>query len=214
MNESAAGERRKSLIPRTQPSQKRSIARREQILEVAAGLLERLGPSALTTIRIAQEVGISVGTLYHYFPNKEAILHAMGEHWLEQMAKALNEQHPLALVDVDSFVAIFVKQMNKLYRLQKGLLHLVQGMFAIPQLMPLDEQHDELVINYVSKSLPKLGIRLSLVERQRIGRSFHEVSHALLLVVAHQNQRRASATLAELNLLLASLLKSHLMPTS
>jgi AcrR family transcriptional regulator len=209
MNLPAAGEQGKSLTPRTKPSQKRSIARREQILEVAAGLLEKLGPSALTTIRIAQEVGISVGTLYHYFPNKEAILHAMGEHWLEQMAKALNEQNPLAPADVDSFVAMFVNQMNKLYRLQKGLLHLVQGMFAIPQLMPLDEQHDELVISYVSKSLPTLGITLSPAERQRIGRSFHEVSHALLLVVAHQNKRRATCTLVELNLLLTTLLKSY-----
>jgi AcrR family transcriptional regulator len=209
MKASSAGEQLKSLTPRTKPSQKRSIARREQILEVAAGLLERLGPSALTTIRIAQEVGISVGTLYHYFPNKEAILHAMGEHWLEQMAKTLDEQSQLDLTDVDTFVAKFVSQMNKLYRLQKGLLHLVQGMFAIPQLMPLDEQHDELVIAYVSKSLPMLGIQLSLSERQRIGRSFHEVSHALLLVVAHQNQKRATTTLTELNLLLATLLKFY-----
>lgn len=214
MNLATAGEQLKSLTPRTKPSQKRSIARREQILEVAAGLLEKLGPNALTTIRIAQEVGISVGTLYHYFPNKEAILHAMGEHWLDQMARALNEQSQLVVTDIDTFVAKFVSQMNKLYRLQKGLLHLVQGMFAIPQLMPLDEQHDELVIAYVSRSLPMLGINLSLSERQRIGRSFHEVSHALLLVIVHQNQKRAKNTLAELNLLLASLLSFHLAPGS
>lgn len=199
---------RKPLGPRSTPIQKRSKARREQILDVAAGLLEKLGSNSLTTIRIAEEVGISVGTLYHYFPNKEAILHAMGQHWLEQMAVTLQspDNQP---GDIDAFVERFVKQMLSLYRQQKGLLHLVQGMFAIPQLMPLDQQHDDLVIEHVANSLPTLGIDKPKTERQRIGRSFHEVSHALLLVVVNQSAKRGNSTLAELKLLLGSLLNSH-----
>ncbi|GGD63211.1 TetR/AcrR family transcriptional regulator [Lacimicrobium alkaliphilum] len=199
---------RKPLGPRSTPIQKRSKARREQILDVAAGLLEKLGSNSLTTIRIAEEVGISVGTLYHYFPNKEAILYAMGQHWLEEMATTL-ESPDNQPVNVETFVEHFVQQILKLYRQQNGLLHLVQGMFAIPQLMPLDQQHDDLVIDYVANSLPALGIDKAKAERQRIGRSFHEVSHALLLVVVNQSPRRGNSTLAELKLLLRSLLNSH-----
>ncbi|GAA0355538.1 TetR/AcrR family transcriptional regulator [Bowmanella denitrificans] len=198
----------KPLQPRNLPSQKRSIARQEQILEVAGELLEKLGPAALTTIRIAEEVGISVGTLYHYFPNKEAILHAMGQRWLQQMANTLTQDEHYSPATLQEFVELFVNHMHQLYRKQRGLLHLVQGMFAIPQLMTLDEQHDELVINHVASRLEKLGVPLPLSERQRIGRTFHETSHALLLVVVNQSKPRGSKTLEELKRMLHTLAQS------
>lgn len=198
----------KPLTPRVSPSQKRSIARQEQILEVAAELLEKLGPATLTTIRIAEDVGISVGTLYHYYPNKEAILHAMGQRWLQQMAQTLKQDEQQSPADLNDFVQLFVSHMHQLYRKQRGILHLVQGMFAIPQLMPLDEQHDELVINHVASRLEELGVKLPLSERQRIGRTFHETSHALLLVVVNQSKPRGSKTLEELKRMLQTLVMS------
>lgn len=199
----------KSLDPRSTPTQRRSRARREQILEVAGGLLEKLGTHNLTTIRIAEEVGISVGTLYHYFPNKQAILYAMGQQWLEQMAVTLENDGRQLPRSSSRFVEQFVDHMLALYRQQRGLLHLVQGMFAIPELMPLDEQHDELVIDHVAGHLARGSKALPLAERQRIGRAFHEISHALLLVVVNQSQTRGSKTLKELRLLLQTLLDSH-----
>jgi AcrR family transcriptional regulator len=49
----------------------------EVILEATARILQREGPAALNTNYIAERAGISVGTLYQYFSNKEAILVAM-----------------------------------------------------------------------------------------------------------------------------------------
>ena len=72
----------RKLTPRNQPVQKRAMARRNQILEVTAELLEQVGQDDLTTILVAKRVGISVGTLYHYFPNKYAIMYALAEQWV------------------------------------------------------------------------------------------------------------------------------------
>lgn len=202
----------KPLAPRNLPAQQRSIERRQQILEVAAELLERLGANEFTTIRIAEAVGISVGTLYHYFPNKEAILHAIGQHWLEQIEATLAQIQQASWQDTSEYVETFIHDMLVLYRQQKGLLHLVQNLFALPHLMPLDEKHDEVVIQHVVQGLVRLGYRAETSELERIGRAFHEVSHALLLVVVHQSQSRGDKTLSDLRCLLIALLNRHARP--
>jgi len=60
--------------PRKTAKQARSRATQEAILEAAARILETRGRDALTTNAIATRAGVSIGSLYQYFPNKEAIL--------------------------------------------------------------------------------------------------------------------------------------------
>ena len=80
---------RRKLTPRNTPIQKRALERRDKILEVTAVLLEEIGQDDLTTILVAKRAEVSVGTLYHYFPNKYAILYALAERWLGEMDIAL-----------------------------------------------------------------------------------------------------------------------------
>lgn len=61
-------------MPRRQPKQRRSIEMCDRILEAAARVFTQHGYARGTTNRIAEEAGISVGSLYQYFPNKEALL--------------------------------------------------------------------------------------------------------------------------------------------
>jgi AcrR family transcriptional regulator len=64
---------RKPISPRKRPLQARSKQTVEWILEAAARVFRAEGFEA-TTNRIAELAGVSVGTLYEYFPNKEALL--------------------------------------------------------------------------------------------------------------------------------------------
>ncbi len=73
------------LAPRAYPKQARSQASIARILGATQAILLRDGPSALTTPAIAAESGISVGVLYRYFPNKEAIVLALYEQRLAQI---------------------------------------------------------------------------------------------------------------------------------
>ena len=59
---------------RKSPRQRRSRQLVEDILEAAIRVLSREGASRFTTARVAETAGVSVGSLYQYFPNKEAIL--------------------------------------------------------------------------------------------------------------------------------------------
>jgi AcrR family transcriptional regulator len=69
-------------LQRRMPQQDRSRDTVETIFEAAARIIEHQGQAALNTNHIAARAGISVGTLYQYFPSKEAILVAMARREL------------------------------------------------------------------------------------------------------------------------------------
>ena len=75
VQEAGLPRRRKPLTaPRKQPKQERSTRLVEAILTAAIRVLEREGAVAFTTVRVAEVAGVSVGSLYQYFPNKASIL--------------------------------------------------------------------------------------------------------------------------------------------
>ena len=59
---------------RRSPKQSRSRATCDAILEAASQILERDGPAGFNTASVAERAGVSIGTLYQYFPDKQAIL--------------------------------------------------------------------------------------------------------------------------------------------
>jgi AcrR family transcriptional regulator len=63
-----------ATAPRKEPKQARSAHLVDSILKAAIRVLEREGATAFATIRVAEQAGVSVGSLYQYFPNKESIL--------------------------------------------------------------------------------------------------------------------------------------------
>ena len=80
-----------ALEPRKRPVQARSAASVEAILNATVQVLLRVGKERLTTTRVAQRAGVSVGTLYQYFPNKSALLQAALRQHLESMVEATEQ---------------------------------------------------------------------------------------------------------------------------
>lgn len=79
------------LQPRKSPVQARSTASVNAILEATIQVLLDVGKEQLTTTRVAHRAGVSVGTLYQYFPNKSALLQAALRNHLESVAEALEQ---------------------------------------------------------------------------------------------------------------------------
>jgi len=69
--------RRALTNPRKQASQQRSRATVDALIEATARILVREGFDAASTNRIAEQAGVSVGSLYQYFPSKEALVAAV-----------------------------------------------------------------------------------------------------------------------------------------
>ncbi len=101
------------LAPRKRPRQKRSEVTIDAVFQASIQVLLADGLQGLTTTRVAGRAGVSVGTLYQYFPNKHALLYAVLEQHLTRVslavgAAALSVQgQPLASMVaavVDAFV--------------------------------------------------------------------------------------------------------------
>lgn len=80
---------RKAIQPaspnRRKPKQQRAIATVEAVLDAAVRILKREGASSLTTNRIAEVAGVSIGSVYQYFPDKAAIFSALHRRHVQEI---------------------------------------------------------------------------------------------------------------------------------
>jgi AcrR family transcriptional regulator len=78
-----------TLEPRKSPVQARSAASVEAILKATIQVLLKVGKERLTTTRVAARAGVSVGTLYQYFPNKGALLRGALQRHLDEIGAVI-----------------------------------------------------------------------------------------------------------------------------
>lgn len=74
------------LSPRKRPRQARAAVTLDAIFEATIQVLVSDGPRRLTTTRVAERAGVSVGTMYQYFPHKQALFYALNERYLDIVA--------------------------------------------------------------------------------------------------------------------------------
>lgn len=79
------------LEPRKSPVQARSSASVEAICEATIQVLLSVGKERLTTTKVAARAGVSVGTLYQYFPNKSSLLQAVLRRHMEEVTRAVEQ---------------------------------------------------------------------------------------------------------------------------
>jgi AcrR family transcriptional regulator len=80
-----------ALEPRKQPRQRRSAATRDAIVEAATQILARDGLAGFNTNAVAARAGVSIGSLYQYFANKDALMLALIRRQQESQAQTVAE---------------------------------------------------------------------------------------------------------------------------
>ncbi|MBA1276048.1 TetR/AcrR family transcriptional regulator [Pseudomonas azotifigens] len=80
---------RNALNPRKTPAQGRSKVTVDAIFEATIQVLLADGLQRLTTTRVAERAGVSVGTLYQYYPNKQSLLFAVLKRHLERISQSI-----------------------------------------------------------------------------------------------------------------------------
>ena len=78
-----------AMSPRKKPSQGRAQATVDALLQATAHILVSDGYEKLSTNRVAAVAGVSIGSLYQYFPSKEALVAALGERHHDEMMSVL-----------------------------------------------------------------------------------------------------------------------------
>src|SRR6187402_989976 len=96
--------------PRKRPRQERSKATVETILAATARVLVKKGFDGLTTNAVADQAGVSIGSLYQYFPSKESLVSALIDQHIECMnASILSELTRLAGLPMAQLVRAIVE---------------------------------------------------------------------------------------------------------
>jgi AcrR family transcriptional regulator len=100
------------------PQQDRGERRVAEVLEAAAGVIAERGYDGATMTEIAERAGSSIGALYQYFPNKEAIARALRHRCAEEMkalwAPLASEGAGLSMEElVDRMLAVLIDFMKK-----------------------------------------------------------------------------------------------------
>ena len=116
---------------RKKPKQQRSKFMVESILEASARLLKELPYDKFTTNKVADKAGISVGSLYQYFPNKESILFELEKKEVNLMMEKVNS-------------LLFEEKFTPLKRLYNALEYFFEAESAIYQIpIPFTSNHNE-----------------------------------------------------------------------
>ena len=106
---------------RTEPIQQRSAARLSGLLDAAAAVVDEVGFDRITTAMVAERAGASIGTVYRYYPDRVAVLHALHERAVVRFRqRVVDELGATTLTSwwdaVDCVVTAFVG----LYRTEPG----------------------------------------------------------------------------------------------
>lgn len=150
------------LRPRKRARQQRSTQTVEAILTAAARILERGGLEAANTNAIAALAGVSIGSLYQYFPNRDAILFELLRRAERRMADALAEaidatkELPFA-ARLKLLIAGAVRQQFERPALARALDYFESRAPADPDLEAIDQEIVERLAGFLSALQPPMA---------------------------------------------------------
>lgn len=105
------------LNPRKAPRQNRAKATQDAILQAAAHVIARGGLAAFNTNAVAKRAGVSIGSLYQYFPHKDALMVALIEQsQRQQLARLQAAANGLAAADLFTTVRMLVRAAQQHHR--------------------------------------------------------------------------------------------------
>jgi AcrR family transcriptional regulator len=152
---------RVELLEKNKPQQERAKRTYEAILAAAAELLVEVGVERISTNLVAERAGITVPALYRYFPNKYAVLYALGavlmdkqnaifQLWFDQYFDAGNLQRLL-----DNIYDL-LKRTYDVTREQRGGLEVVQALRAVAPLQEVRLASHKLVADQFASTVAEL----------------------------------------------------------
>jgi AcrR family transcriptional regulator len=150
--------------PRKSASQERSRATVQALLDATARVLTKEGYDRASTNRIAATAGVSVGSLYQYFPTKEALVAALvarhNREMLDLLREALKE---VASLDLATAIAKLVRAAVDAHRVDPALHRVfdeqVPRMGQLAKIEALQGETFQLVRSYLEKRRDEISVR-------------------------------------------------------
>ncbi|MEV5912417.1 TetR/AcrR family transcriptional regulator [Streptomyces chartreusis] len=127
---------------RRTPQQARSKARLARVLQAAERVLIHEGAQALTTTRIAAEAKVSVGSLYQYLPDRDAIVDALAAGYFARLETTMDDLVRAATAERwEDPVGVLIDTYAAIYRTEHGFRALWFGSSLTEQIRTADREH-------------------------------------------------------------------------
>jgi AcrR family transcriptional regulator len=172
-------------VPRLRrvPRQARSRESLRRMLDAAEALLVAEGAGALTTTRVAEAAGVSVGSLYQYLPDKEAIVEALANRYLAEFEGLMDELVAAASGAAEPWpdpVGMLLDRFAQRYRDRPGYRALWFGRELTPPLRAADRKNKLALAERLRHVLLALGLARDDDRLARAARTGVLVADALL----------------------------------
>jgi AcrR family transcriptional regulator len=148
----------KKIKPRKKASQERSKFTVDAIMKATSMLLEESGLKGLTTNKIVEKAGVSIGSLYQYFPGKEAILSLLMEKQFGKHLAYMEEKFEEVLAQdlpLEEALHILFQNLMKDYqresKIHKELMYSIITLKSLSFTIKNDERAAELVNSFLDK---------------------------------------------------------------
>lgn len=190
------------------PVQGRSRERVNTILNCTIELIKEVGVQGLKTSEIARQAGISLPSLYRYFPNKTAIIKALAEQHIEKLNGILQEF--LTDFDLDEGFDHLIDVYAQFYRSEPGYKEIWSGVESMPELQELDL--GELYDNAERLSVQAKS-RFQGIEDQRVWLicvMLPRACGAILRLSMTMEEAQSAILLSELKLMVKAYLKERI----
>jgi AcrR family transcriptional regulator len=148
--------------PRKKPTQPRAQETVEAILAAAKRVIVRYGYEKATTNRIADVAGVSIGSLYQYFPSKDAIVSALIDRHMATMLQVLASSYAAATEssNIEETARTVIHAAFAAHRvnpkLHRVLIEQTHRMGAYERMDAYDAQAQKFVEAFLTTQLPKL----------------------------------------------------------
>ncbi len=163
----------RKLSARKKPSQNRSQKMVERILDATRQLLRETGgasSSRITTNHIAKKAGVSVGSLYQYFPNTEAILFELYKEMLSLIQNVMDEFESVACLSLPK--EVFFDKLNRAMTSSGPDSEFVFAMHNATKIYPMlaeaDRKHADLIAKRIATFLKHYGSKWPIKKLQRL----------------------------------------------
>lgn len=199
---------------RRQPQQTRSQERVKHILDVAEQLFLEVGYESTTTRAIAARANVSVGSLYQFFPSKEAILKALAIRYMQtQYQRFLDLHTPNAVtLPLSSYVDQMIDVFDQFYTDYPGSRAIFEQLLdtitwsAIEKIDDFEYQ----VIDELARFFQTRKPALSITKCERIAMIITKTVSELLWLSLSGDQGFRQDLVAETKLLILSYLQQYL----
>jgi len=169
---------KEQIQPRKQPSQTRSRERVEKIISATYTLLQEQGLSGVTTVHIAKQAGVSVGSVYQYFPNKKAIFASLYNDYLKGIRSTLDdfEYEPYTNMGWKEFFETLYKKLSEKEDEQNILPELAQAFHLYPEMREVDIDHSEVISERIANFLCQYGFAGSKEKLMRLSKFIYSLN--------------------------------------